>query len=176
MSWCKKIGVSAVFATGLLACGVSTARLIYRFQNYQSMFTTRYPDGFWISMPSYGLAVAEINLGIVCACVPICFPLLKSFTEAFGSWTQYLRRLRGSSNQNQDLEKGATPTVISLPRVTQVNLRTLLSIFRAPNSSQNGNSQRSATAARETDAEDSSYTEIESVDMEYHNYLANGRH
>lgn len=47
----------------------------------------------------YGYRVAELNLGIICACVPPAFPLLKSFAEMsssrLSSWKTY--RLRSSS-------------------------------------------------------------------------------
>lgn len=78
MSRGKKIGVSALFATGLLyatyctttagsspllimssphrACSFSAAGLASRLDNYRQTVVRGYPDPFWTSMPAYALA------------------------------------------------------------------------------------------------------------------------
>ena len=56
----------------------------------------------------------------------------------------------------------------------RVNLKTLLSIIRGPGESQRNKSQGKVTVTRETDIEMASYSEVGSVDMEYHSYLENG--
>ncbi|KAK2591230.1 hypothetical protein QQS21_011072 [Conoideocrella luteorostrata] len=52
----KKIGVSALFATGLLACAFCVAGMPPRLDNYRATVVDGAPDPLWLSMPSYGLA------------------------------------------------------------------------------------------------------------------------
>lgn len=122
--------------------------------------------------------VAEINLGIVCACIPVCVPVLKSFSETFSrmvsSSKRYLRKSNRSSDYDDDFGTTKTSGTGVLPRVPRVNLNTLRSLFRDPHDSQRANTQRSVTVTRVTNIELSPYTEVGSVDMDYHRYLVNG--
>ncbi|KAI0972104.1 hypothetical protein F4678DRAFT_479088 [Xylaria arbuscula] len=70
-STARRIGLAALFATGFLACGFSIASLVFR------ILLLRDPDPFWTVTRAYALAVAEINLGVICACVPVTFALFK---------------------------------------------------------------------------------------------------
>lgn len=123
-------------------------------------------------------SVAEINLGIVCACIPVCFPLLKGLTETLGqsasACKHYLLKRSEQLKQHSDLEGGQAYGDSSLPKIPKVNLKTLLSIFRDPNYSQREKSRGNVTVTRGTNVEMSPYTELRSVDMDYHNYLVNG--
>ncbi|KAK8062743.1 hypothetical protein PG997_014840 [Apiospora hydei] len=178
LSFGKKIGVSAVFATGLFACACSTAGLVYRLQNFHAAIVIKHADPYWLSMPAYGLAVAEVNVGIFCACVPVCFPLFKTVLETLGQTAsackQYVLGPKEPSTQSPDMENGQCTAVSLLPKVSRVNLKTLLSILRSPNDPRTKTSQDGVTVTRDTDIESSSYSDMGSVDMDYHRYLVNG--
>ncbi|KAK6836028.1 hypothetical protein PG987_006523 [Apiospora arundinis] len=126
MSWGKKIGVSAVFVTGLLYV-----------------------------IPSLPYA------RIVVASARADSPHAKGLRSIYRSISLSVPKL------SVHVHNSVSRWLLDIYAVLR---------FSAPNSSQNGNFQSSAIAAREIDAEESSYTEIESVDMEYHNYLTNAHH
>ncbi|CAH0033774.1 unnamed protein product [Clonostachys rhizophaga] len=91
-------------------------------------------------MPIYGTSVAEINIGIICSCMPVIIILFKGFN----SWsTQFLSRIRSSistsrkfSDRSKDsdiemlryegLEENGLPEV---PRGTMTGMRTFMSNF-----------------------------------------------
>ncbi|KAK8029611.1 hypothetical protein PG993_010902 [Apiospora rasikravindrae] len=171
----KKIGVSAVFATGLLACACSTAGLVYRLQNFHATIIVNRPDPYWLSMPAYGLAVAKVNVGIFCACVPVCLPQLKSILETLGqtasAWKQHLLKPKETSSQSPDLEKGQCTAVILLPKMPRVNLTTLLSMLRGSNDPQTQTLQDGVTVTRGTNVESSFCSDLGSVDVDYHRHV-----
>ncbi|KAJ0109377.1 hypothetical protein J7T55_000302 [Diaporthe amygdali] len=181
MSLARKIGVSTLFATGLLACSFSAAGLASRLDNYRTTLVRKYPDPFWTSMPAYGLAIAEINLGIVCACVPAAFPIFKGLAEKsstrWDSWRNYRSRSRTPSKPPQDNSK-STSNVSEphqgLPNVPRGTLQTLLSFVKGSQSTHRGDkSQGTITVTKDTDIEMRPYSELRSGDFEnmYHSHL-----
>ncbi|KAI1346318.1 integral membrane protein [Xylaria sp. FL0043] len=113
LSTARKIGLAALFATGLLACSFSFASLVSRAVFFHD------PDVFWASGQPYALAVAEINLGIICACIPVAFPILKLWAQKLNSWWSSLPE-----------------SFLAVPREVA---RTVLSLLRSPNGSRLGN-------------------------------------
>ncbi|KAK8001007.1 hypothetical protein PG991_013229 [Apiospora marii] len=124
LSLSRKIGVSAVFATGLL----------YRI--CQAYLEMQEPDGWWRGAASSGAAPPPAR--------------------------------------DYDLVTGDISGTGRLRHVPRVNLGTLRSLFRDPGTSQRESRQRSVTVTRATEIELSPYTELRSVDMDYHRYLVNG--
>ncbi|KAI9842653.1 MAG: hypothetical protein M1837_007020 [Sclerophora amabilis] len=70
----RKIGVSAVFAIGLVACVTSITRLVYTYRLVQSKDVTynTIVMGFW--------TLAEVAIGILCGCLPV----LPKFFQVLG--------------------------------------------------------------------------------------------
>ncbi|KFA70259.1 hypothetical protein S40285_07894 [Stachybotrys chlorohalonatus IBT 40285] len=172
----RKVGVSALFATGLLACAFCVAGLPPRISNYRATNVYLKPDPFWTSMPAYGLAVAEINLGIICACIPVSVPLFKGLTAKVtttgSSWRRYLLNYRGSSGSSEST-KAARGADGSLPKVPKGNLKTLFSLInKAGDNSYASKPQQGITVTRATDIELAPYSELRSIDMDYHAYLS----
>ncbi|KAJ8133118.1 hypothetical protein O1611_g506 [Lasiodiplodia mahajangana] len=103
----RKLSVSTVFATGLLACAASISGVVFRVQMSQST------DFTWLSVPVYATVVAELNIGTICSCMPVVFVLFKNFSKAVGTkWTSLFR------SQGTD-SKGKTyklEELASLPR------------------------------------------------------------
>ncbi|KAI4594922.1 hypothetical protein KJ359_007445 [Pestalotiopsis sp. 9143b] len=63
----KRAGVASVFMGGLLACGVSIAGAIYRFKDELAL----QPDYTWDGVYIQSFGVVELNIGVICCCVPV---------------------------------------------------------------------------------------------------------
>lgn len=125
--------------------------------------------------------VAEINLGIVCACVPAVFPLFKSLAETsttrWYSWRQYRLKYRTPSKSLLSSTGGTddiSATQRGLPRVPKGHLNTLFSFVRGSDGDSRGEkSQGNITVTQETDIEMARYSELNSADIAnlYHSHL-----
>ncbi|KAI1179218.1 hypothetical protein F4777DRAFT_502601 [Nemania sp. FL0916] len=86
----RKFGILGIFLTGLLyehsnhqhavcqltllrATALSIASTAFRFIQLESF------DFTWDSIPSYSLRAAELNIGLICGCMPVIFVVLKRF-------------------------------------------------------------------------------------------------
>ncbi|KAF2729055.1 hypothetical protein EJ04DRAFT_516204 [Polyplosphaeria fusca] len=69
MSHARKFRVSFVFALGLLATVLSAINLYYR------VLSLRTTDVTWIYTTVYITSIYELNIGVVCVCLP-CFPAI----------------------------------------------------------------------------------------------------
>ncbi|KAI1390091.1 uncharacterized protein F4822DRAFT_428435 [Hypoxylon trugodes] len=67
----RKIGVSLIFLTGLLATGAGLTNLIIR-QN-KKVFDGS--DFTWTIVPVYATSLAELNVGLICLSLPVIFVL-----------------------------------------------------------------------------------------------------
>jgi hypothetical protein len=179
----KKYAVTGLFATGLFACGLCVAGLVPRIQSWHATNVKGEPDPFWLSMPSYALAVAEVNLGIVCTCIPVSAPLFRDWTVNAAStvvvtpWKKYLSRYRGSSRpSNSYTKESAEGNGGRLPSIPEGNLKTLMSFIgrgsdKKKSEKSKSRSQHSITVTKAVDIEMAPYSELRSIDMEYHSYL-----
>ncbi|KAI0179272.1 hypothetical protein GGR52DRAFT_535544 [Hypoxylon sp. FL1284] len=61
----RKFGVCCIFLTGLLASVFSVLATVYRFLMFASNDVT------WLGALNYGFTAAELNVGIICSCMPI---------------------------------------------------------------------------------------------------------
>ncbi|KAI1778155.1 hypothetical protein F4818DRAFT_288001 [Hypoxylon cercidicola] len=71
----RKIGVCCIFLTGLLACCFSIISTVYRFQMYHS------DDITWLAALNYAFTAAELNIGIICSCMPIVCAIFRGSTK-----------------------------------------------------------------------------------------------
>lgn len=127
----------------------------------------------------YSCSVAEINLGIVCACVPVVFPIMKAIgmkvTSTGSTWRRYLLVKYQRSERTPDTVITEDSTAKGpFAEIPKGNLRTLLSFVRGSHRSQRGKSQGGITVTQATEIELAPYSELRSIDMEYHSYLGNG--
>jgi len=88
----KRIGVSLIFMTGIIATACSIGSLVFRVKVLSST------DLMWDSVKIYIFSSAEITAGIVCACTPVCAAVFRSGKgNFFSSFAQrYLSRTRRS--------------------------------------------------------------------------------
>ncbi|KAI8944743.1 hypothetical protein F4801DRAFT_570613 [Xylaria longipes] len=72
----RKLGILAIFLTGLLAVAFSITSTAFRFLQLESY------DFTWDSIPSYTLRAAELNIGLICNCMPVVFVILKRMFQS----------------------------------------------------------------------------------------------
>ncbi|KAI0413525.1 integral membrane protein [Xylaria grammica] len=163
----KKIGVLALFATGLLAVALSIASLVTRVDIYRAAIINGVPDPFWTGAKPYALAAAEINLGIVCGCVPVAVSLFRSFAQKLSTL--------GSRQKSNRSETSAAPLrrgiPAGLPKVPKGTLSTLLSFTRGSRRNPQRNSE-GILVTRNTDVEMAPYEEIRAIDTDGNMYLS----
>ncbi|KAI5861021.1 hypothetical protein GGS23DRAFT_578385 [Durotheca rogersii] len=162
----KRIGVTGIFLTGFLASAFAVAGVVYRFED----IFLPLPDYTWYSMYTFPLAVAELNVGIICCCMPVIFVLFRGLlakTESFWvSLVSYLgprSKLSGKSASEGSADPpGKIPTG-ELPQVPRGTLNTLASFVRKGTRFQGKTNRGQETRA-------STYVELQSVDN-YHAYV-----
>ncbi|KXX74197.1 Inducible T-cell costimulator, partial [Madurella mycetomatis] len=161
----RKIGVSALFLTGLLACACSLGNAIFRWKQRSS------PDYMWDSIPPYALAFAELNVGIICACLPVGFVLFKKFTAILlESVKQYLKSRRtrkrdarqGSSDYSAANDRVSGESLPKIPGAIMNSLRSFISRI-------SGRTRNPKTITVVTEL--SMYNELVSIDVDYHAQL-----
>ncbi|KAH7303649.1 hypothetical protein B0I35DRAFT_177138 [Stachybotrys elegans] len=168
MSKSKKLAVSAVFMTGLLACVLSVVGLAFRVRFYQQSLLR---DSFWDSSTVYALSVAEVNIGLICACLPVIFPAVKAFVRSSSSAWASLKESLFSSRQLRDPAfDDSGPDVPAsqqgLPEIPRGNLGIVFE-------NRNTCNRRRESLSQGTQAgnEMLPYSELRSMDMDYHKHL-----
>ncbi|KAI0521860.1 hypothetical protein F5B22DRAFT_506582 [Xylaria bambusicola] len=71
----RKLGILGIFLTGLLAVALSITSSAFRVLQLKSY------DFTWDSIPSYTLRAAELNVGLICSCMPVVFVVLKRILQ-----------------------------------------------------------------------------------------------
>ncbi|KAL4993080.1 hypothetical protein BDV10DRAFT_200018 [Aspergillus recurvatus] len=104
----RKVGLVLTFASGLGACGASLARLIISVIGLQNN------DSMWQSAELALYSIAEINIGIIVACVctfPIFFGRLRE-SNMSSSVTQFVRSLLHSSRASSSSSSSSSSSVL----------------------------------------------------------------
>ncbi|KAI1385116.1 uncharacterized protein F4822DRAFT_383489 [Hypoxylon trugodes] len=156
----KKIGIACIFLTGLLSCGCSITGLVFRYRAL--VYTVE--DNRWLSVKFEALCVAELNIGISCACIPVFFVLFRSFMQRTESGFDYMRRFLSPRHSVTANASGVTVEhrpEISL-RIPKGTLTGLQSIFRKAGRTQSKNMDGV------NDVLASQYLELQSIDYDYH--------
>ncbi|KAK8074425.1 hypothetical protein PG997_009088 [Apiospora hydei] len=142
----KKIGLTGIFLTGLISCGYSVAGVIFR---YQALYF-EVDDHRWLSIKFEALCVAEVNIGILCACIPVFFVLFKPAIRKAETVFVYLKgRLSPRANkENAATDVTALPPPEILKQVPSGTLSGLKSFFRKVGHTQDRESEKTATSAQ----------------------------
>lgn len=167
----RKFGVMAIFLTGLLACACSVASVYYRYVFWATS------DFTWASLPVYALACCEMNVGIICSCLPVVFATVKGFTTG-GLWTTIVRYVKTGGNRSgaSGSDGVGEPKVPStgtsgdehhlpkIPRGTMTGVRTFI---RKAHRSKSGDTINVTTELH-------TFSESGSIDDSYHSQLQRG--
>ncbi|PHH63900.1 hypothetical protein CDD81_5348 [Ophiocordyceps australis] len=158
----RKISVSAVFLAGLVAIGCCAA------SNYTRLRQRETGDDYsWSTALNLLLAVVELNIGIICGCLPVGF---LSFKRAAISGWGFIRSLSSSSQTLDPSEHGSEvkgPREVldrrrdelpRIPRAIMTGLRTFIGAGSV------GGSKGSKASTQVT---------VNSIPQDYHQYMRN---
>ncbi|KAG6365791.1 hypothetical protein INS49_007402 [Diaporthe citri] len=161
----RKLGVLGIFLTGLLACICSAVAAYYRWGSRDTN------DYTWDSVLLCSLASAELNVGIICSCMPIVFVLFRG-SATFSPWSSLVRYLRTrgrhsagtNSNQPKDPFSGLSDEDPTLP---QFQRRRLTGLHTFIHKSHRSPPPQGITVMTEL----STYRTLASVEDTYHEQL-----
>ncbi|ROW14974.1 hypothetical protein VPNG_03462 [Cytospora leucostoma] len=125
----RKLGVYGVFFTGFLACVVSIINAVFRFKMFQT------DDSTWDEVPILALGAAELNFGIICACMPVVFVLFKSFAAETRSWAARLRSWTTRGKTDLEMLSHSGIADADLPRIPKGTVTGLRNFMRGAHSS-----------------------------------------
>ncbi|KAJ2991851.1 hypothetical protein NUW58_g2372 [Xylaria curta] len=150
------------------SCGASTAGVVFRYR----AFDFEVEDNRYLSIQFEALSVAELNIGILCACIPVFFVLFKTAARRTEYGFIYLKEHfspRGSGRGDIAGREGTHHPKIEA-QVPSGTLNRLKSIFRKV-----GRTQAQGTEAL-TDLRTSDFLELQSADYDYHAHIRRGSH
>ncbi|KAI1148152.1 hypothetical protein F4825DRAFT_434960 [Nemania diffusa] len=128
----RKVAVGSVFLVGFFACLAGVTNLVIRFARY---LPTQLNDFTWYVIDTYITKVAETNIGLICACMPVVSPvvvgLMRRLSALFNSWFRKPKvEIPGSRGYRDVLAPGYTDSQeqgdLTIPRATLTGLHTLI--------------------------------------------------
>ncbi|GAP83174.2 hypothetical protein SAMD00023353_0401820 [Rosellinia necatrix] len=158
----RKIGILAIFLTGLLAVALSITSTAFRFLQLESY------DFTWDSIPSYTLRAAELNIGLICNCMPVVFIILKRIFKT------------GPCSSGKGLATPPHTRTASHAYISDLNRTEYapgLAEAQLPNPPDGTATIGLETSTRQSGSlptsksEESTYTKFGSVDSSYHGHL-----
>ncbi|KAK0630534.1 hypothetical protein B0T17DRAFT_616176 [Bombardia bombarda] len=173
----RKVGICGIFLVGLLATGCSIATLTFRFQQRNS------EDFSWFSALNIILGTAELNAGVICACIPVAFVIFKRITSTPGLWVSSLRQYLRSATRGRLSRRNQSATVVGkdgegseyatkedyhlnkLPNIPRATITGLGTFVRG------GKNQQSTELTQMSGLTTGTYAEIGTVEEEYHQQL-----
>ncbi|KAI0173186.1 hypothetical protein GGR52DRAFT_542209 [Hypoxylon sp. FL1284] len=169
----KKLEVASIFLTGLSAVAFAITKAVYIFIDLYASPS----DDSWYGTWVWPLTIAEVNVGIICSCMPVVFAffkaLFKRFALAWSSlkssfWSSARDDVRSStcaSSDNIEIVPSA-----SLPRIPNGGLTGLASFFQKGFWSNSRRDKTRGTVQGSAGMSDGGYANIERQ-FDYHNYL-----
>ncbi|CAJ2511163.1 Uu.00g067880.m01.CDS01 [Anthostomella pinea] len=163
----RKIGISIIFSTGLLAAGAGSTNLIIR--SNKKVFDRS--DFTWTIVPVYITSIVELNVGLICHSMPVVSILFvgrfTNFSKSVSSWVRERRSPRhsprhsaGESSPNLAPEDGDVTPQIS-PIMNDANLSGMRKFIR--------NLYRSgARSSARGDTTLGTFDDLTSADLSYH--------
>ncbi|KAI0455774.1 hypothetical protein F5B21DRAFT_470595 [Xylaria acuta] len=106
----RKIGIAGVFSTGLAAIVLSVLTLYWRVQ-----YDGKDMDATWNATTRIVISVLEIDVGIMCACMPLFGPLFAK-DGRFSKWTTYIRSMRSRLLSTRTASRHTTDPESQQPR------------------------------------------------------------
>ncbi|GKZ16514.1 hypothetical protein AbraIFM66951_000253 [Aspergillus brasiliensis] len=159
----KKIGVACIFLFGFVSLGCSIAGTVFRY--YAMVFTVE--DDRWLSVKFEALCVVELNIGVLCACVPVFFVVLRTWKQKTETGFVYLKqRLLTPPGSNQEMvvvlgERQQNPRVfLDIPTGSLSGLKSFFFHKVKPD-------QEDVKSGIRV----SHYFELQSIDIDYHAHI-----
>ncbi|KAI1475540.1 hypothetical protein F4774DRAFT_276503 [Daldinia eschscholtzii] len=124
----RKVGVSIIFLTGLLATGAALTNLIIR----QDKKIFDRSDFTWTIVPVYMTSLVEINVGLICLSLPVIFVLfLGRFTNISRSVRSWIRQRQSPHQSSNESVLNFTPSDSEAPRIQSTPSDTSFSGLRS---------------------------------------------
>ncbi|KAI2615507.1 hypothetical protein GGR54DRAFT_292718 [Hypoxylon sp. NC1633] len=158
----RKIGVSLIFLTGLLATGAGLTNLIIR--SNRKVFDSS--DFTWTIVPVYATSLAEINVGLLCHSLPVVFVLfIGRFSSLGKSVSSWIRERRSPPQSVGDSSPNSAPYDRVAPHFpdtqSDAGFSRIRKFIRDVYSSRIQSSARGETGF-------TAYEDLTSVDLSYH--------
>ncbi|KAJ8127121.1 hypothetical protein O1611_g6515 [Lasiodiplodia mahajangana] len=102
----KKVGIAAIFLTGLLACAFSTYGAYLRFV----LLVSAPQDIGWPSATALGLSAVELNIGLICCCIPVTTVLFRSLSRKFQNFKKHIKEYIPSPTRSKTITNTSTST------------------------------------------------------------------
>ncbi|KAI0852723.1 hypothetical protein F5Y00DRAFT_257982 [Daldinia vernicosa] len=158
----RKLGVSIIFLTGLLATGAALANLIIRQD--KKLFDRS--DFTWTIVPVYATSIVEINVGLICLSLPVIFVLFVGrFTNLSKSVRSWIRERRSPHQSSNESSSNLTPNETVAPQIPSVPSDTSFSGMRKFIHNIYRSGARSSARGETTV---STFDDLTSVDLNYH--------
>ncbi|GLA17281.1 hypothetical protein AnigIFM62618_004416 [Aspergillus niger] len=156
----KKIGVACIFLFGFVSLGCSIAGTIFRY--YAMVLTIE--DERWLSVKFEAMCVVEINIGVLCACVPVFFVVLRTWKQRTESGFVYLKQRLLTPPGSKEMvvlgERQQKPGVsLDIPTGTLSGLKTFFYKLKP-------DEEEAKSGIRV-----SHYFELTSIDIDYHAHI-----
>ncbi|KAJ0116400.1 hypothetical protein J7T55_007380 [Diaporthe amygdali] len=149
----RKVGILAIFLTGLLACAASVAGLAQRYK-------LSYTDITYNDTLIFIYNIIEVIIAIICSCMPIlAAPLRAMVTKMTSSWS-YLKRTTKTLVAPKEATGEHSDKLPSIPDAKISGLRTFIRRFN-----------RSTSQQSTVRMDISNFSKLGSVDDEYHRQL-----
>ncbi|KAH8898416.1 hypothetical protein GQ53DRAFT_817688 [Thozetella sp. PMI_491] len=169
----RTMALSALFATGALACAFSTLCSVYRWGIAGG--SPSEDDLTWKSPPLFAYSIGELNLGIACSCVPIIFVHFKGFASWSGAWITKIRYQTHGTKGNKQADPGDVREINiiadnnfhgqdNLPSIPDGRMKGLKSLLRNFNRTKPATTQTAMTEL----------LTVESGGYSYHEHLRQG--
>ncbi|KAJ4357168.1 uncharacterized protein N0V89_001743 [Didymosphaeria variabile] len=100
----RKIGVIAIFSSGIAAIVMSCLNLYWK-----SQYNGVNPDPTWSATIRMTISVLEIDVGIICACMPLFATFLPKRARLV-SWGTYIRSMRTRLIRTNNASQGSKAT------------------------------------------------------------------
>ncbi|GCB25006.1 hypothetical protein AAWM_07891 [Aspergillus awamori] len=156
----KKIGVACIFLFGFVSLGCSIAGTVFRY--YAMVLTIE--DERWLSVKFEAMCVVELNIGVLCACVPVFFVVLRTWKQRTESGFVYLKQRLLTPPGSKEMvvlgERQQKPGVsLDIPTGTLSGLKTFFYKLKP-------DEEEAKSGIRV-----SHYFELTSIDIDYHAHI-----
>lgn len=168
----KKFAIAGIFLTGLLACAFSIVGVWTRFV----LLDATTPDYTWLSATAQGLSAIELNIGLICCCLPLLPVVFKSLPgKGNGFWGTI--KLYMSSRTRKTYESGDSSSPSGKP-ATDPSIEEGTPVSQRSRVSSYFRKEPRTQLAGSPDKYDShnarAYYELRSVELDYHEHLKEG--
>ncbi|KAF2202016.1 hypothetical protein GQ43DRAFT_480227 [Delitschia confertaspora ATCC 74209] len=106
LPFARKVGACSIFLTGLIACICSIAGTILRFKVRPN------GDAMWTPIPAQALGIVELNVALMCSCMPVIFVFFKSIAQQ-ALYQRLMGCFRSRKSSRRDEKPDTLPSFVA---------------------------------------------------------------